>query len=73
MRKKVIDQNSVTIHDIAGYCMVSTTTVRRWIHNNQLHALVLPSGRFRINTDDFKDFLSKYHIPISGELISELK
>ena len=50
----------IKIKDIAGNCMVSQTTVRRWIENGQLRASRLPSGHYRINRMDYRRFLEEY-------------
>ena len=52
----------IKIKDIAGNCMVSQTTVRRWIENGQLRAFRLPSGHYRINRMDYRRFLEEYDI-----------
>jgi excisionase family DNA binding protein len=60
----------VEVKDVANYCMVSTTTVRRWLKNGDLHAIKLPSNQYRISVGDFKDFLRRYKIPIKEEFFS---
>ena len=67
-RKELIHQDSIPIKAIAGYCMVSPSTVRRWIKDSKLKAQVLPSGQFRVSTTDFKEFLNRYNIRISKQL-----
>jgi excisionase family DNA binding protein len=51
MRKRI------KIKDVASYCMVSKTTVRRWIKSGKLRAMRLPSGHYRINRMDYRRFL----------------
>ena len=48
---------------VAKRCGVSNATVLRWIGTGQLPAFRLPGGHFRINRDDFSDFLEKYKMP----------
>ena len=48
---------------VAKRCGVSNATVLRWISTGQLPAFRLPGGHFRINRDDFSDFLEKYKMP----------
>jgi excisionase family DNA binding protein len=55
----------IKIKDIARKCMVSQTTVRRWIESGQLRAFKLPSGHYRINQVDYRRFLKE--IGISDE------
>jgi len=47
---------------VARHCGVSNTTVLRWIGAGQLPAFRLPGGHFRVNMQDFTDFLAKYKI-----------
>jgi excisionase family DNA binding protein len=58
MRKRI------KIKDVASYCMVSKTTVRRWIENGKLRAMRLPSGHYRINRVDYRRFLESCDIPL---------
>ena len=67
-------QTGITVKDIASYCLVSRSTVRRWAKDGRLSAMKLPSGHFRITVEDFRDFLKRYHMPIREELLeSEYK
>jgi excisionase family DNA binding protein len=52
--------------DIAAYCQVSKSTVLEWIKSERLKAFRLPSGHYRIDKKDFKDFLEKFNIPVRG-------
>ncbi len=61
---KIATRTSVTVNGIANYCLVSESTVRRWIMDGKLSALRLPSGQYRITAADFRDFLNRYDIPI---------
>jgi excisionase family DNA binding protein len=60
-------QKRIKIKDIANYCMVSKTTVRRWIENGKLRAIRLPSGHYRINRVDYRRFLESCEIPLMME------
>ncbi|OGO35738.1 MAG: hypothetical protein A2147_06655 [Chloroflexi bacterium RBG_16_57_8] len=68
-RKRISSREFVTVDGIAGYCMVSQSTVRRWAHDGTLHAIKLPSGHFRVSITDFKDFLEQHNIPVAEELL----
>jgi excisionase family DNA binding protein len=59
-RLKIESRTSVTVKGIANYCLVSESTVRRWIKDGKLSALRLPSGQYRISAVDFKKFLTRY-------------
>jgi excisionase family DNA binding protein len=61
---KIASRMSVTVKGIANYCLVSESTVRRWIKDGKLSALRLPSGQYRVTATDFRDFLKKFDIPI---------
>jgi excisionase family DNA binding protein len=61
-RLKLANRTSVTVKGMANYCLVSESTVRRWIKDGKLSALRLPSGQYRVTAIDFKDFLTKYGI-----------
>jgi excisionase family DNA binding protein len=65
-------QKRIKIKDVANYCMVSKTTVRRWIENGKLRAIRLPSGHYRINQVDYRRFLESCEIPL-GESTFESK
>jgi len=54
----------IKIKDIASYCMVSKTTVRRWVESGKLQAIRLPSGHYRINRVDYRNFLESCEIPL---------
>jgi hypothetical protein len=53
----------LTSRDIANYCQVST--VLECIKSDRLKAFRLPSGHYRIDKKDFKDFLVKWDMPIN--------
>ncbi len=61
---KIESRMSVTVKGIANYCLVSESTVRRWIKDGKLAALRLPSGQYRITAADFRDFLKRFGMPI---------
>ena len=68
-RHNLKGKNYITIGGIANYCMVSRSTIRRWIKEDKLSAMKLPSGHYRVSIADFKDFLERHEIPITQELI----
>ncbi len=68
------NQTGITVKNIASYCLVSSSTVRRWVKEGRLAAMKLPSGHFRVTVEDFRDFLRRYGMPIREELLeSEYK
>ena len=54
----------ISVGFIAKRCGVSNTTVLRWINTGQLPAFRLPSGHYRIERENFSDFLTRYSIPV---------
>ena len=68
MRQLLQIKKLITVKDAADYCLVSSVTVRRWVNDGKLNAMKLPSGHCRISVKDFRDFLSRYDMPIKEEL-----
>jgi len=68
-KRKLAGQTFITIDSIAGYCMVSRSTVGRWIRDGRLCVMKLPSGHFRVSVASFIDFLERHNMPITKELI----
>jgi excisionase family DNA binding protein len=68
-RRRLAGRAFITVDSIAGYCMVSRSTVGRWIRDGKLRAMKLPSGHFRVTVSDFRDFLRRHSMPVTQELI----
>jgi excisionase family DNA binding protein len=66
-----IDFQHVEIKDIAVYCMVSTSTVRRWLENGKIKAIRLPSNQYRVSKSAFREFLERYNIPIRADFFHQ--
>lgn len=67
MPKKSTPKNvRLTSGDVAAYCQVSKSTVLEWIKSRRLKAFRLPSGHFRIDKGDFREFLIKWNMPVEG-------
>ena len=60
----------LTSRDIANYCQVSKSTVLEWTKIKELKAFRLPSGHYRIDKQDFKDFLVKWDMPVNTWLFN---
>ena len=58
----------LTSQDIATYCQVSKSTVLEWIKSGRLKAFSLPSGHYRIDKKDFREFLQRWDMPVKGWL-----
>jgi len=69
MAQQVQHKNRFTVGRISEYCLVTPTTVRRWIKKDMLSAIRLPSGHYRISIVDFRDFLERWHIPVEDWLL----
>lgn len=65
-RQRIMKNVRLTSGDIAAYCEVSKSTVLEWIKSERLKAFRLPSGHYRIDKKDFRDFLVKWDIPVKG-------
>ncbi len=63
----------LSLGKVAEYCLVSRATARRWIKAGKLTAVQLPSGHYRVNVLDLRDFLRQYNMPIRQELGSKDK
>ena len=71
MPRKNFQQNTrLTSRDIANYCQVSKSTVLEWIKSGRLKAFRLPSGHYRIDKKDFREFLEKFEMPVNGWLFN---
>jgi excisionase family DNA binding protein len=68
-RRTLAGRDFVSVASIAGYCMVSRSTVTRWIKNGALRAMKLPSGHFRVSVTDVRAFLKRHDMPITLELL----
>ena len=53
----------ISVGFIAKGCGVSNTTVLRWISTGQIPAFRLPSGHYRVERNDFSEFLDRHGIP----------
>ncbi len=67
------DNVRLTSRDIATYCHVSKSTALEWIKSGRLKAFRLPSGHYRIEKKDFREFLVKWNMPIKGWLFADDK
>ena len=54
----------LTSRDIAEYCQVGKSTVLEWIRSGRLKAFRLPGGHYRIDKEDFREFLERWDMPV---------
>jgi excisionase family DNA binding protein len=64
MTRKPRAKGWLSIGKVSDYCAVSTATVRRWIKSDELTAIRLPSGHYRVSLAEFKDFLIRHDMPV---------
>ena len=64
-------QRVLTTGEVAKYCQVTPMTVLNWINSDQLKAYQTPGGHYRVQHDDFKDFLKRHGMPIRMDLFPE--
>ncbi|MEA3459683.1 MAG: response regulator [Chloroflexota bacterium] len=58
---------SLKTSNVAEYCEVSHFTVINWIKEGKLKAYSTPGGHYRVQREDFREFLKKYEMPIREE------
>jgi excisionase family DNA binding protein len=52
----------LTVEDIAGDLKVHPETVRTWIRNGELAAIVVSKRTYRINRNDYLEFIRAHRI-----------
>jgi excisionase family DNA binding protein len=57
----------LTTGEVARYCDVSTNAVKKWIRNGRLRAFRTPGGHFRVESEDFREFLIRHRMPVYPE------
>ena len=65
------DQKPLTTGQVAAYCHVSHVTVLKWIKEGRLKAYTIPSGHYRIQKQDFHEFLVKHKMPVDEAFFAE--
>lgn len=61
----------LTTGEVARYCDVSTNAVKKWIRNGRLKAFRTPGGHFRVDSEDFRDFLVRHQMPVYAEFFEK--
>lgn len=59
-----------TTSEVARYCAVTNDGVLKWIKSGKLRAFSTPGGHYRVSSDDFREFLEKYDIPVDEGFFS---
>jgi two-component system response regulator VicR len=65
------NQKPLTTGQVSAYCHVSHVTVLKWIKEGRLKAYTIPSGHYRIQKQDFHDFLVKHKMPVDEAFFAE--
>jgi excisionase family DNA binding protein len=65
------DQKPLTTGQVAAYCHVSHVTVLKWIKEGRLKAYTIPSGHYRIQKQDFHEFLVQHKMPVDEAFFAE--
>jgi excisionase family DNA binding protein len=65
------ERKPLTTGQVAAYCHVSHVTVLKWIKEGRLKAYTIPSGHYRIQKQDFHDFLLQHKMPVDEAFFAE--
>jgi excisionase family DNA binding protein len=64
-------EKPLTTGQISAYCHVSHVTVLKWIKEGRLKAYTIPSGHYRVQRSDLRDFLFQHKMPVDEEFFGE--
>ncbi|MEK7773710.1 MAG: response regulator [Deltaproteobacteria bacterium] len=67
------DKKPYTTGEIAEFCHVTINAVKKWIAAGKLNAFRTPGGHFRVNKENFLEFLEKYKLDIKDDIFPERK
>ena len=68
-----MDKKYLSTGDVAGYCEVNVTTVKRWIREGHLKGFQTPMGHFKIIRSDFISFLKENHMPVDESILGAVE
>lgn len=63
------ENHLLTPAEVARYCNVSSSAVKRWIKDGSLEAFQTPGGHYRIPRSSFANFLRRHQIPVAQSWI----
>jgi excisionase family DNA binding protein len=66
-----INKKPYTTGEVASLCNVTINAVKKWIVADKIKAFRTPGGHYRINREDFVDFLTRYKLDIKDALFPE--
>ena len=71
----IINKNErpFTTGEVATTCHVTINAVKKWIASGKLKAFRTPGGHFRVDKNDFQDFVNKYKFNDNIEVFSNNK
>jgi excisionase family DNA binding protein len=64
-------EKPLTTGQISAYCHVSHIAVLKWIKEGRLKAYTIPSGHYRIQRSDFREFLAQHKMPVDEAFFGE--
>ncbi len=62
-----------TTGEVANLCNVTINAVKKWIAADKIKAFRTPGGHYRINRQDFLDFLTRFKLDIKEAIFPEKK
>ncbi len=68
-----INKKPYTTGEVASLCNVTINAVKKWIAAKKIKAFRTPGGHYRINREDFLDFLTRYKLDIKDALFPDKK
>ncbi|MBE9529394.1 MAG: response regulator [Proteobacteria bacterium] len=66
-----INKKPYTTGEVASLCNVTINAVKKWIAADKIKAFRTPGGHYRINREDFLEFLARYKLDIKDALFPE--
>jgi two-component system response regulator VicR len=64
-------EKHLTTGQITAYCHVSHVTVLKWIRECKLKTYTIPSGHYRVQKSDFREFLVEHKMPVDEAFFGE--
>lgn len=72
-REATEDKKPYTTGEIANFCDVTINAVKKWIASGKLEAFRTPGGHYRVNRNDFIDFVGRYKLDIKERIFPDKK
>ncbi len=65
------NEKPYTTGEVASMSHVTINAVKKWINSGKLPAFRTPGGHFRINREDFREFIDKFKFKLREELLND--